>query len=297
MKCKTNTLAKSSEKKVSTPSGRGAKSAKPKKAKSKAKSKTKAKDIKPSAKEQQRINDLVLEHRESGRKLSRSILRRWRVRMPADEIDSVVDLALCEAARRFSEDKGATFMTFFFYHLRGHLVRAVARAAHANNIFLAFAQNIGIDPEEWQHVNNEVIWAYVPDNMVIGQREVETPEHNILRKEKIKKCREAITKLDLLEQEIIKRSYDGEQPLVNIARTLGYSRCHVSRVKKAALERLKLILEESGEGSASGSSQGAVTQDRAIGVYSRGRKKRRARRRSVGRLRELSKSADTTKAA
>ena len=85
--------------------------------------------------QQQRIDDLILNHRENGRKLARSILRRWRVRMLTDEIDSIVDLTLCEAAKRFSTDFGASFMTFFFYHLRGHLVRAVANAAQASNLF------------------------------------------------------------------------------------------------------------------------------------------------------------------
>src|SRR5690349_7137351 len=78
------------------------------------------------------ISKLILDHRENGRKLARSILRRWRVRMPAEEIDSIVDLSLCEAARRYSSERGASFMTFFFYHLRGHLVRSVARAAQGN---------------------------------------------------------------------------------------------------------------------------------------------------------------------
>lgn len=236
----------------------------------------------PEALEAQRVEALILDHRENGRKLARSILRRWRVRMPSDEIDSVVDLALCEAARRFSESHGASFMTFFFYHLRGHLVRSVARAAHSNNIFMAFAQNMGMEPDEWHHVSNEVIWAYAPDTKVFGQQEVETPEHRMLRSEREKKCREAVQKLDSLEQEVIYRSFQGEQPLVNIARNLGYSRCHVSRVKKAALERLKNILEENSESSRADS---ALREKRALqtllGTTQTGRARRRARRRAT----------------
>ena len=249
--------------------------------KKKTSAKKKPKKLSAAANEA-RIESLILDHRENGRKLARSILRRWRVRMPSDEIDSVVDLALCEAARRFSEEHGASFMTFYFYHLRGHLVRTVARAAQSNNIFMAFAKTIGIDPGDWQHVNNEVIWTYAPDNMIFGQRDVDTPEHNILRKEKIDQCSEAVTKLDPLEQEIIYRSYQGEQPLVNIARSLGYSRCHISRVKKAALGRLKAILEENGE-SVRPYDNGQLRElatGKNIGS-GRIRTKRRARRRSL----------------
>lgn len=215
--------------------------------------KAKAKKVKVSKEvlAAQKIEALILDHRENGRKLARSILRKWRVRMPADEIDSVVDLALCEAAKRFSEKYGASFMTFYFYHLRGHLVRAVARAANSNNIFMAFAQNMGMEAEDWPHVSNEVIWAYAPDTRVFGQQDIETPEKSVIRHEREEQCREAIGKLDSLEQEVISRSFHGEQPLVNIARNLGYSRCHVSRVKKAALERLRVILDEGADNSVS----------------------------------------------
>jgi RNA polymerase sigma factor (sigma-70 family) len=206
------------------------------------------KKSKKSVLSQDKVEELVLEHRENGRKLARSILRKWRVRMPIDEIDSIVDLSLCEAARRYDSSKGAAFMTFYFYHLRGHLVRAVAKAAQASNIFMAFAKNTGIDTSEWNQVDAETVWGYVPDESVFGQREVETPENSILRIEKIEECRDAVAKLDALEQEIIKRSFSEEQPLVDIAKSLGYSRCHISRVKKSALERLKtMIAAESGQ--------------------------------------------------
>ena len=196
-----------------------------------------------SAAREAEISELILNHRENGRKLARSILRRWRVRMPAEEIDSIVDLSLCEAARRYSSERGASFMTFFFYHLRGHLVRSVARAAQGNNVFLAFARNAGVDTDEWPNLPTEVLWSYMPDYLLFGQRDIETPEHVLMRREKISQCRSACDQLDNLEREIIDRSFSNEQPLVDIARSLGYSRCHISRVKKSALDRLKLMLD------------------------------------------------------
>ena len=188
------------------------------------------------------VRKLVLDHRDNGRKLARSILRRWRVRMPAEEIDSIVDLALCEAARRYSSGRGASFMTFFFYHLRGHLVRAVTRAAQASSMFMAYAQSNGVDTIEWRSANNESIWPFIPDSFLFSQREAVTPEHEIIRREKLEQCRNAVSKLDDLEKEIVFRSFTDEQPLVDIARSLGYSRCHISRVKKSALDRLKNFL-------------------------------------------------------
>ncbi|OVE79762.1 hypothetical protein BVY02_02340, partial [bacterium J17] len=119
------------------------------------------------------VDELILEHRENGRKLARSMLRKWRVRMPAEEIDSIVDLTLCEAAKRFDPDKGASFMTFFFYHLRGHLVRAVAEATQTSNMFMAFSQNLGIDVTEWSTIGqSENQWMPGADHSSFDQNEI-----------------------------------------------------------------------------------------------------------------------------
>lgn len=185
------------------------------------------------------FEQLVLSHRENGRKLARSILRRWRVRMPGEEIDSVVDLSLCETAKRYSSDRGATFMTFFFYHLRGHLVRTVARAAQGSNVFLAFAKNAGVETGDIQQLSVEVLHSYVPDYLLFQHRDGETPENLLIRQERIDQCRTACNKLDALEKEVIDRSFGSEEALVDVAKSLGYSRCHISRVKRSALARLK----------------------------------------------------------
>ena len=185
------------------------------------------------------FEELVLSHRENGRKLARSILRRWRVRMPSEEIDSVVDLSLCETAKRYSSNRGATFMTFFFYHLRGHLVRTVARAAQGNNVFLAFAKNAGVDAGDIAQLSTETLHSYVPDYLLFQHRDGETPENLLIRREKINQCRSACKKLYALEREVIDRSFGSEEALVDVAKSLGYSRCHISRVKRSALARLK----------------------------------------------------------
>jgi RNA polymerase sigma factor (sigma-70 family) len=223
------------------------------------------------------IESLILDHRENGRKLARSILRKWRVRMSGDEIDSIVDLALCEAAKRYSPERGASFMTFYFYHLRGHLVRSVARAAQASNVFLAFGQSAGTDTSEWRYVSSEALWGNAPEHLVFGQTDIETPENAVLRKEKIEECRQAVRQLDDLEKEIILRSFGGEQALVDIAKTLGYSRCHISRVKKSALSRLKNII---GEQTAPEQVENTKPLERKRGSAGR-RTKRRSRRRVI----------------
>lgn len=185
------------------------------------------------------FEDLILSHRENGRKLARSILRRWQVNMPAEEVDSIVDLTLCEAASRYDVTKGASFITFLFYHLRGHLVRAVASATSDSQLFTAVAQSAGLDVSDWVTANEDSAVNVMPDFNLDRQTEVESPEALLMKKEKVSLCNEAVIKLDELEREIIDRSYGQDEPLVDIAKLLGYSRCHISRVKKRALDRIR----------------------------------------------------------
>ncbi len=239
---------------------------------------------------EEEVAKLILDHRENGRKLARSILRRWRVRMPPEEVDSIVDLSLCEAARRYSSNHGASFMTFFFYHLRGHLVRSVARAAQGSNVFLAFARSAGIENPEWSEQTVEAAWAYMPEYIAHTQREQDTPEHVMIRQEKIEQCQTACAQLDTLEREIIDRSFASEQPLVDIAKSLGYSRCHISRVKKSALDRLKAILSSSEHSEGANRTERVEVRDESarpsrISAIERARTIRRARRRHVQRVR------------
>ncbi len=184
--------------------------------------------------------ELILEHRASARKISRSIMRKWRARIELEELDSLVDLALCEAAQKYDPRKGASFMTFMFYHLRGCLVRAVDIAANLNTVSAADYEIEGLvaslvgpnDTKETALVHGADI-LHEPTN-----EEYRTPEESFYREEITKISNEACARLDELAREVIFRLYVEDQNLVDVAKELGYSRCHISRVKKQALEAL-----------------------------------------------------------
>ncbi len=182
------------------------------------------------------VDRLILDHRENARKLARSLLRRWRVRMPAEETDSIVDLTLCEAARRYSSRRGASFMTFLFYHLRGNLVRSVATAAKSSNFLVSFARNAGVDVGDWA-TPQDPNFSF-PEHAMFDSQESDLPDQLLIRREENELCRNACSQLDSLEQEVLTRSFANEEALIDIAKELGYSRCHISRVKKKALEQL-----------------------------------------------------------
>jgi RNA polymerase sigma factor (sigma-70 family) len=183
---------------------------------------------------------LIVKYRIKGRKLGRSMLRRWNSRLDIDEVDSIVDLSLCEAVKRFDPTKGAGFMTFLFYHLKGNLIRAVTTAAANSSMSLAFAELLEgnvVDCEDAIRANYGGITALEIAEAVSSQ-EVPQPDEALWKKELNGRSAEACEKLDDLEREIVKRIFVQEQQIIDIAAALGYSRCHVSRVKKKALDTL-----------------------------------------------------------
>jgi RNA polymerase sigma factor (sigma-70 family) len=191
----------------------------------------------PSALQQEA---LIVKYRLKARKLGRSILRRWHARMDLDEVDSIVDLSLCEAVKRFDPAKGASFMTFLFYHLKGNLVRAVATAASSNTIPVFNADESETQNGEPSHLFGHQFRAMNSAEVAeaVVSQDAPLPDEMLWRKELHGKSSVACEKLDPLEREIIKRIFLQEQQIMDIAATLGYSRCHISRVKKKALETL-----------------------------------------------------------
>ena len=184
---------------------------------------------------------LVIEFRLKARKLARSILRKWHARLDLQEVDSIVDLSLCEAVRRFDPTKGASFMTFLYYHLRGNLIRTVSSAATASGY---------TSTEESEEGESELKYSARAVNAVevaeaLSGSEVSTPDEVLFKKELIELSREACQKLDTLERQVIERLFIGEEQLMDIAHSLGYSRCHISRVKKKALESLQAEMQQS----------------------------------------------------
>lgn len=179
---------------------------------------------------------LVVQYRIKARKLARSILRKWHARLDLEEVDSLVDLSLCEAARRFNPGKGASFMTFFYYHLRGNLIRAIHYSATVNTIPVEEErEEFGLYQESDRFGRvcsaNEVAEA-------LCSVDYAAPDDWLYKKELIGLSRAACLRLDDLEREVIERIYLQGQQLMDIARSLGYSRCHISRVKRKALETL-----------------------------------------------------------
>jgi len=201
-----------------------------------AKARNKAKARYLSAQERE---DLIIEYQVKARKMAFSILRRWHARLDLQEVHSIVDLSLCEAMKRFNPNKGASFITFLFYHLRGNLIRGVTTAAKQNVIPLADLDSQFAAAEEGEsHSESKSITA-VEVAEALSNRECPMPDEILLKKELVRASLEACNKLDKLEREVLFRIYLNEEQLLDVASDLGYSRCHISRVKRKALETLQ----------------------------------------------------------
>jgi RNA polymerase sigma factor (sigma-70 family) len=187
-------------------------------------------------------SSLVVKYRLKARKLSRSILRKWHARLDLQEVDSVVDLSLCEAVRRFNPSKGASFMTFMYFHLRGNLIRAVAGAVQDSVIPSFEDQEVTGYAAQVDDSSTSQIQTRAPKiadivSALYGDGQT-SPDDELYKIQVARIMTSARSKLDKLEQEVIERLYFHEHPLLDIADSLGYSRCHISRVKKRALRIL-----------------------------------------------------------
>jgi RNA polymerase sigma factor (sigma-70 family) len=181
------------------------------------------------------INDLIVRHLSHGERLAKSFLRKWRMSMPNGYIASVVGLALTEAANRFDPKRGVNFKTFFFYHLKGTLVKEVRRIIDSDKM-VQYNNEDGVVPD---HIASEsdAQWSTESEDR-------QTPERMVQRRQLAKLCFRACSQLDELEQDILARHFVFEQSMTDIANELGYSRCHISRVKSMALMKLERLLRQ-----------------------------------------------------
>ncbi len=184
----------------------------------------------------EKMEALILDHRDHGRRLAWSFLTTWRIRMKQDEVLSIVGAALCEAANRFDETRGVAFKTFFFYHLRGMLLKEISRMIHEQRVLQFFPHSMLVEG----NTGDQSLYSGPP----IVPVEQNNPERLIEKKQIAKITWDACAQLDELEQEVIIRHFVHDQSLIDIAEELQYCRCHISRVKSRGLAKLQRSLKK-----------------------------------------------------
>ena len=184
------------------------------------------------------IQKLIVEHQEQGMKMAWRFLKTWQIRMNNDEIRSLVGLALVEAGKRFDPSKEVAFGTFFFYHLRGILLKEITRLVDDKRNF-EYLPGCAFTSDD------DLIEFVGPSFIAAAPVEGSVPDLIIQRRELTHTCWSACAALDELEREVVYRHFVDDQPVNAIAKELKYCRCHISRVKSSAIAKLKATLGQS----------------------------------------------------
>ena len=162
-------------------------------------------------------SNLIVEHRTVGLRLAQRILSRWQMRLCFDELTSLVDLSLCEAAAQFQENRGAQFSTFLFYYIRGNIVQHVERSVALKNMT-----------------------ALPEDDRYLGD-DGDTPEQTFLRDEQRKVIKQLCCSLPLEEREVIMQRFLQELPRKTVAANLNLTTANVKSIEKRAMFQLRTL--------------------------------------------------------
>lgn len=77
-------------------------------------------------------NNLIESNIPLAHKLAFNIMKRWNVKLPREEVQSIANEAICEAAARFDAARGVKFGTYLFFFIKGHLGVAVTESVRAS---------------------------------------------------------------------------------------------------------------------------------------------------------------------
>ena len=179
---------------------------------------------------------LAVQNRESARKLALSMITRWKCRIEPDELQSVIDLALCEAAMRYDRAHGAGFMTFLYYHLKGKLIKTITARAEDNLDFVGDYEQPrammngdgeeGVRSKEWKKLS-------FCDEEYICLDDV------LHRQQLYDRCHQACQRLKGVERDVIWGIFFENKELSQVTSEMGYSRGHLFRVRMKALEKIR----------------------------------------------------------
>ena len=174
---------------------------------------------------------LVVRYRPAGRKLALGLLSKWNCRIDADGVQSIVDISLCEAALRFNAGYGTAFLTFYYFHLKGGLIRELSsRKDHSlkfvDTLPSAFTPNA--EPEEFSVAA-----------MSLWDDESTSIEESIYSRQLAAHCAKVCQRMKSPERDVIERLVFGGESVAKVSSELGISRGHIFRIRKTALCKLQ----------------------------------------------------------
>lgn len=183
--------------------------------------------------------ELILDHRLRALKLARHILKHWGVRLHEDEITSATDMALCDAGGRYNPESGVEFVTYLFYFIKGALARTITENRSINQQLCCETRDDGKSGDD---ALTRVIDQHAARNFDTEQSE-SSPARELMVREFRKYCSSALAALSKLEREIVVRVHVHDYKVAAVARQLGYSRGHVSTLRRQAFDKMRPALD------------------------------------------------------
>ena len=237
---------------------------------------------KPSKLSAAQYEAIILENREHGRRLAWSFLSSWRIRLPQDEVVSIVGTALCESAMRFDPSRNVAFKTFFFYHLRGLLLKEISRMIRDSRSLQSLS-------DETSNEGSDSAAGIFADLL---SSDVLSPEQLLEKQERAQLCETAAKELDSLEYEVVFRHFVNDESLSDISKQLSYCRCHISRVKSRGLKKLRALISPYFESKDHEREDSSLAESVTVKRYKGGRGRRRAQVEKIGTRGRLLKGPD-----
>ena len=181
-------------------------------------------------------HELIVAHQESALKIAQSILRGWGMVLPREELESAVNMALCEAAHNYVPTPSATFATYLFYFVKGSLLQwlrfvkqgADDREGHASRKFLPLTHHTAESSKENER-----------EELAVAAGHEETPEKDVCNQELRGKMLDSLARLSRVERDVVCLAVVLEHKVAAVARQLHYSRGHLFAVRQAALRKMQ----------------------------------------------------------
>ena len=180
-------------------------------------------------------NAMILFHRSAARKMALQLLKRWGARLEMEEAGSIADLAACEAARCFNPLRGASFITYLHFYLRGFLIRELSSRSRGEFLLVEEERGKATDSREMEMAEQED-WGFQCGSL--------PPDEAVYAGQVREACGRALECLSELERRIVLRVHVFDFKVAAVARQLGYSRGHVSELRRQAFMKMRPELEQ-----------------------------------------------------
>jgi len=182
---------------------------------------------------------LIEEHQQVAIKMAQTILKSWGAYLEEDEVSSICNLSLCEAAKMFKPAIGVKFSSFLFYYLKGNLIRSVS-CCHKTKEFETTCGSAGELESHSLSSNSELCKNNVIDfSLAAISHDSQIPNVKYFKKQILTGLTEALGKLKDCELEIVQRYYFEGKSAREVAEELGKCRSNVIQTKNRALAKLR----------------------------------------------------------